>query len=133
MDREILFRAKRTDNNEWVEGHYAKCRGHYYILPVYDADHGFDERYADWVEVKKETVCQYTGLTDEDERKIFEGDIVLVDGENEYFVVGWDDDNAKFVLEGKGFNADFENYWGYEIEVIGNIFDSLELLEGTEE
>lgn len=46
--REILHRAKRKDSGEWVKGFYVKCRGHHYILPVYDADHGYDERYAEW-------------------------------------------------------------------------------------
>ena len=69
MDR-YSFKAKRLDNGEWETGFYVKCRGHHYILPVYDDGHGYDERYAEWVEIVPETVCQYTGLQDKNVQKI---------------------------------------------------------------
>ena len=60
MDR-YSFKAKRLDNGEWETGFYVKCRGHHYILPVYDDDHGYDERYAEWIEIDPKTVCGYAG------------------------------------------------------------------------
>lgn len=131
--REILFRAK-TNDGEWVEGYNVKCRGHHYILPVYDTDHGFDERYAEWVEVAPETVCQYTGLTDKNGRKIFEGDIVSFDYElNDWGKV------AKILFEDGEYRyravTNFPELYNCRIcgendrcDVIGNIFDNPDLI-----
>ncbi|TGX99196.1 hypothetical protein E5357_06190 [Hominisplanchenecus murintestinalis] len=121
--REILFRAKRIDNGEWIEG---------------DLVHAPDGRtaastYDDLVETDPETVCQWTGLADKDGRKIFEGDICKIhsgpiDEEDGCFSVEWDEGDARFALYGEGLTVDFGNYHGHECEVIGNIFDNPDLL-----
>lgn len=122
MNREILFKAKRIDNGEWVEGdlEHTKYDDVIWIVDVrgekcYRCDSG--------------TLCQYTGLTDEDGWKIWENDIVEIASEDGYFLCEWDDDAARYVLNGDGLTVDFDNYYGYECEVVGNVFDDGELLE----
>ena len=80
-NREILYRGKRIDNDEWVEGYYCKRKsGHY-------TDIGFQEEYKDCIikefsdggiifcDVDPETVCLYANKTDKNEHRVFEGDI----------------------------------------------------------
>ena len=62
MNNRYLYKAKKIYKEEWVEGFYVLCRGHHYILPVYDLDHGFDERYSEWFEIEPSTLCQCTGM-----------------------------------------------------------------------
>ena len=130
--REILFRGKRLDADIWVYGYYVRCRGHHYILPVYDSDHGFDERYSEWIEVVPETVCQYTGMDDRNGKRIFEGDIVAIPGSNKKGLpaeVRYMERDGGFRIERVGYAPIILNevqYWG---EVIGNIFDNPDLIE----
>ena len=134
MNREILFKAKRKDNGEWVEGYYVYCRKRHYILPVLNKAIGFDEREGEWVEVDPDTICQYTGGRDKYHTKIWENDICKVntqniDKEDGYFVVQWDAETLRFVLTGNGLVFDFDNLRMEQVEVIGNVFDNPELLE----
>lgn len=46
-----------------------------------------------------------------------------------FFIICWDKDDAKFCIENNSITADFDNYWGWQTEVIGNKFDNPELLE----
>ena len=73
MNREILFKAKRKDNGEWVEGYYVFCRRRHYILPICGKC-GFDEREDYWTEIDPSTICQCTGRNDEWEHDIFQCD-----------------------------------------------------------
>ena len=127
--REILFRAKRIDNGEWIEG-LPSCdiNGNLTEFEVY---RGFAN--CEIADVDSETVCQWTGLTDKNNRKIFEGDICKIhsgpiDEEDGCFSVEWDEGDARFALYSVGLTVDFGNYHGHECEVIGNIFDNPDLL-----
>ena len=71
--RDILFRGKRIDNGNWVEGCLIKRK--YYVETTYYI--GFIEMTSlTKVEVIPETVCQYVGITDKNSKKIFENDVV---------------------------------------------------------
>ena len=136
--REILFRGKRTDNGEWVEGYYihrptAVCIGESNpsCIWVPAADPDDDTKI---FEVFPETVGQYTGLTDKNGRKIFEGDIV--EGNSEYFT--YTHPYGKVVYDGGQYLISFDDVledieclgaWANDVEIIGNIYDNPELLE----
>ena len=127
--REILFKAKRLDNGEWVEGYYVYCRKRHYILPVLNKAIGFDEREDEWIEIDPDTICQYTGLTDKNGKKIWENDIVS-DGER-LWQVHYYKHFAMYMLKGINHNGGSNgmNTNLTECKVVGNIFDNPELLE----
>lgn len=116
--REILFKAKRLDNGEWVEGFYC-CIGpvgqeKHYIIPMYaSAFYG--------VEVDPSTVCQYTGLKDKNGKRIFEGDNVYDPHENSIYTVEWNENNAIFQMAHDWRRRSVET--AYYCEIIGNIYD----------
>lgn len=142
--REILFRGKRTDNGEWVDGYLA---AYDLICPNYPedtsnatGDYYGQTPYVGFVEVEPSTVVQYTGLNDKNGKRIFEGDILHIskisDGLGSHHqlpldypvnvVVKWDlcawmwetlCDDKRYI--------NFPDAWcHYECEVIGNIHDN---------
>src|SRR5699024_3730781 len=95
--REILFKAKRIDNGEWVEGYYVHANKTLCKNDVHAIFNGCDLSVAAENEVDPETICQYTGLTDSNGVKIFEGDFVNVRTTAYMFgscVVKWNESNA---------------------------------------
>ena len=123
--REILFKAKRLDNGDWVEGLLVKypsaiqvgdCSPWYIQAPPVDPD-DTGGRY----NVDPSTVCEYTGLTDKNGKKIFEGDIL--DESGEHFTVVYDSNWAKFRLQYHHAIQFPEWNRGVLMEVIGSIHD----------
>ena len=123
--REILFRGKRADNGVWVEGAdimHKTVRGELCI-----ADVG-----TDWVSVIPETVGQYTGLKDKNGKKIFEGDTVWFGDEKERGVVYFDNSCSRFAVRFDTFDAAFDHLYSNDLEIIGNVHDNPEPMEGGE-
>lgn len=151
--REILFRAKSIDNDEWIYGAFIPdlreslygnkdCDG--FIKPF-----GKTKEERLMVEIDRETVCQYTGLKDWDGKNVFEGDFICCDdrfhkvygivrfgraenittkGYNLGFYIEWQDDGANLWSE---WQRNDIIYWVEQDKctVIGNIFDNKELLD----
>ena len=143
--REILFKAKRIDNKEWVEGFLFETQENTYIA--------YDKQFDDdlflspqniFICIDKDTLCQSTGLTDKNGNKIWENDICryIDEDENgikeETFVVKYGRHAELFDIN-MGFYIDWikTNYYRCDlvfwtenrnIEVIGNVFDNTELL-----
>ena len=129
--REILFRGKRIDGGGWVEGDLARRKSRF--APQLNTTYGISDAFGVFCAVDPETVGQYTGLTDKNGKRIFEGDICNC---RKFECVGkieWCEYDASFdfyVLCGGGV-YDSENLYDYadELEIIGNCYDNPELLE----
>lgn len=136
--REILFRGKRIDNGEWVEGGY-------YVVP--DGEGGAIHRIAvsdcerfeyNDVVVDPSTISEFTGLTDKNGKKVFEGDIVK-DNAVWHEEIPQIESHVNIVGVEKGCWIIFHDKWwdflytnASDVEVIGNIHDDFELLDNSE-
>lgn len=154
MNREILFKAKRTDNGEWVEGFYFERAGMHFIIDIgnthihttYLKEDIFDFDLRAFM-VDRKTLCQYTGLTDKNGNKIWENDVVKKHFYTDYDAFANSEEYVgvvKFIdcawvvetvreknkcirpiFEAMAYSQDVKYF-----EVIGNIFDNPELLGG---
>lgn len=132
--REILFRGKRKDNGKFVEGYYM-----YDDIPPFTNEprteivrggaHQWGYSMIPY-EVVPETVGQYTGLTDKNGNKIFEGDIVEYARDEEVGRIAYHESEAMFVVNFDTWLTDFDHMYGKDLEVIGNIHDNPDLLKG---
>lgn len=116
MEDRYLFKAKRLDNGEWVLG------------ALFDGE-------SHCIEVDRNTICQCTGLRDKNGNLIWENDIVR-DKHGNFYKVFWQNNYYQFSwicvksdVFFTGVKWDLWSFKGFEMEVIGNIFDNPELLE----
>lgn len=147
MEDRYLFRGKRIDNGEWVQGNLIRSNDaedgyEAIIIPTNDSnmftkggsrgDLGFEN----WHRVNETTICQCTGLKDKNGKLIFENDIMEAHIDEDFpedvsrFKVQW---NGKGWIENHPDGVDREYLDDFDTEhfkVVGNIFDNPELLEG---
>ena len=153
MNDRYLYRAKRTDDGEWVEGFLANGKWYFggkeicAILPLDLCFFPYCE-ISEWIEIDQSTICQCTGLKDKNGKLIWENDIVRFQFDNDDCPFPNKDIKKRI---GKVFFSDFRASWsiamgrngskclnndlfkyvqnGNRVEIIGNIFDNPELLE----
>lgn len=154
--REILFRAQRIDNGEWVEGYYLRDQYHrsWKDIIFYRKDSDWFTIYIDIID--PETICQFTGLCDKNGKRIWENDILMCHGNSEDLVkvafrefgvrnietgsivdkvIGWHYEviqtDAISKCEPFCWSMPLTEYYidRCEMEVVGNIFDNKELLQ----
>ena len=130
VNREIIFRGKRDDTGEWVEGFYCGGNERKTLRPcifVYRPD----RQSYDCQDIIPETVGQYTGLKDIHGVKIFEGDIVNYNGSCHKVVFESRNGTGYFgIVVGENETWGFGNSTpAYMMTVVGNIHDNPDLLE----
>ena len=136
--REILFKAKRKDNGEWVDGYYLNVAkiNHFICTGKIKLDGAVKGVIApEMYEIDPDTLCQYTGLTDKNGKKIWENDILKAHLDADY---PEDTTYTRILWNETGFctnenhSRDIETFgkWDAEhFEVCGNIFENADLLE----
>ena len=144
MENRYLFRAKRIDNGELIEGFLIFEKDRAFIAHrVCEVIHSYSKAgkeygFGNFIEVDLSTICQCTGFSDEDGKKIFDGDIVgFIDctstenGYSEHYCMGrvlWDEETGSFQVTERLSAESYEVLDG-GCKVLGNMFDNPELLE----
>ena len=136
MNERFLFRGKRKDNGEWVEGNlvYTRTTTLGVVTEIYTLEMSY--------QVIPETVGRCTGSKDKNGKLIFEGDIlnfVNDDGESSLYVVVWNTSLLSWQVQEISHYVK-NDYYGFDelcefgnTELIGNVYDNLELLQRSDE
>ena len=149
MEDRYLFKAKRLDNGEWVEGALFNGESHCIIgQEIKFSPYTEHECKIVGYEVDRDTICQCTGLNDKNGKLIWEGDIILFQRDNDDCPFTNKDTKKRFgKVFYKGFRTTFaigmgkngsgsinDDLWKYvqngnRVEVIGSAIDNPELLD----
>ena len=149
---EILYKAKRTDNDVWIEGYYVRLNSNHHRIYTGYAEVDCGDYYPDFYEVDPNTLCQSTGLRDRNLKTIWKNDIVkatfMIAGQDTVcYAIGYviyEDDGFKIKVttfhnsrKHKEHTSEEQTTYyikhnfldrNYKLEVIGNIFDNPELI-----
>lgn len=141
--REILFKAKRKDNGEWVEGSLISTEDNSGFI-LRSKTKAFIPKgtntfcSTECYEIDQTTLCQFTGLTDKNGKRIWENDIVR-DKTGDIFRIYWSEQHLNYSAKcvKSTFSVFINQKWDLgtllksqiDVEVCGNIFDSADLLE----
>lgn len=142
--REILFKGKRKDNGEWIEGSLITSINRAWISSEKTDSQrlrSISNTDAIWrsIEIIPKTLCQFTGLCDKNGKRIWENDIVNHNGEYAPVKFGMYCSSFDYGNYNFGFYVDFPEetfyrkelgYWCRKVEASGNVFDNPELLQG---
>jgi uncharacterized phage protein (TIGR01671 family) len=132
MEDRYLFKAKFDDSDRWVKGQLVEVNDTYLIIPNHAS-----KILAGWfsasniIEVKKDTICRYTGLKDRNGNLIWENDIVKINNSKVNTLITFRDFEIICTIPNEKYYKHRLEY-DTEYEVIGNIFDNPELLEVQE-
>ncbi len=122
MEDRYLFKAKRLDNEEWVQGYLFGIWEKRYIL------YGTTNDIPNMIEVDPSAICQCTGLKDKNGKLIWENDIVKINNSKVNTVIAFRDFEIICTIPNEKYYKHRLEY-DTEYEVIGNAFDNPELLE----
>ena len=133
--REILFKAKRADNGEWVEGDLRQDRdlGTVYISgwDYYTTDGGLEREPFEY-EINPETLCQFTEMMDKNGSRIWENDIVYIrsSGLSGHGIIKYE--NGCLVVKDGRRGRTYSLFGEWKLRVDGNIFDNPEQIRQTD-
>ncbi len=155
MEDRYLYKAKRVDNKEWIQGVPFEVEGKTVIL-ISDNENMLRVHYLEenmWeadiyaVEVDPSTICQCTGLKDKNSKLIWENDIIKTFDAGEEWCLskiifadtslgcGWKTTDIKSLSKYNNNlfkEVSFGSFDSKSVEIVGNIFDNKELLESEE-